>query len=199
MRRAVFHGDIRAAQLFRLQILLHFGRKHLRSGNQQRTGRLGHDHHVRQLCHQSRRADARTENHRHHRHNAAQTSHVRKHIRIGFQSRSTFAHARAVAVAHRDDRRTGLARQFQHLNNLLCLLCAHCAVHHGEILRKDIHRTAVHRAGASYDAGIVCEHALLDKTAAVQQHRNALTRSLLAALLLFLNARGILIENSLLA
>ena len=143
--------------------------------------------------------DTRTEHQRNHRYNAAQASHVREHIGIRLQRGRALAHARAVAVAHGDNRGAGLASLLKNFDDLLRLLRAHRAVHHGEILRKDKHRAAVYRAASGHNAGVLREHALLDEAAAVQQQRNALARSLLAALLLLLNASGTLFENSLLA
>ena len=199
VRCAGLHRHVRAAEFLSLDILLHRRSQNLRTGHHQRAGRLGHDHHVGELGHHRGSADARAEHHRDHRHNAAQAGHVRKHVGICFQRRRALAHARAVAVAHGDNRGAGLAGLLKNLDDLLRLLRAHRAVHHGKILRKDIHRAAVHRAASGHDADILREHALLDEAAAVQQHRDALARSLLAALFLLLNASGILIENGLLA
>ena len=199
MRRAGLHRHVRAAELLGLDVLLHGGSQHLRAGHHQRARRFGHDHHVGELRHHGGRADARTEHQRNHRHNATQASHVREHIGIRLQRGRALAHARAVAVAHGDNRGAGLASLLKNFDDLLRLLRAHRAVHHGEILRKDKHRAAVYRAASGHNAGVLREHALLDEAAAVQQQRNALARSLLAALLLLLNASGTLFENSLLA
>ena len=122
-----------------------------------------------------------------------------KNIRIRFKRSSAFAYACAIAVAHGDNRGSRFAGQLKNPDDLCRLFGSYGAIHHGKILSKDIDRPAVDRAGARHHAGVVREHTLLDKTASVQQHGHAFTRSLLAALLLFLNASGIPVKNVLLA
>ena len=116
---------------------------------------------------------------------------MREDVGIRLKRRRALAHARAVAVAQGDHRRAGLAGELEDLDDLLRLLFADRAVHHGKVLRNHIDRTALDGAAAGHDAGIREEHALLHEAAAVQQQRNALARGQLAALLLFLDASGL--------
>ena len=90
-------------------------------------------------------------------------------IGIRLKRSRALAHARAVAVGHQHDRGAGLAGQLENLDDLLRLLRADGAVHHGEILRDHVHRAAIHRAGARHDAGVALKHRLLHEAAVVQQ------------------------------
>ena len=124
---------------------------------------------------------------------------MRKDVRIGVERAYAFLQQRAGGIAHADNRGARLARQFENLDDLARLLFAHRAAQNGVVLREHVNRPSGNDAAARDNAAVLHENVGFHEAARIQKGGNALTRGKLAAFLLLLHARGVSVQDCLLA
>ena len=140
------------AQLFARYFLVRDRFDHVGAGHEHVAGALGHENEIRQGWRIHRPARTRTEDGTQLWNHATRAHVAVKNVRIAPQRHHAFLDARATAVVKANEGSAVLHRQVHDAADFLGVRLGKRAPQHREVLRKDIHQSAVDPAIARDDA-----------------------------------------------